>query len=51
MYIYIYTMNNDAMNGLNKQSKATSVSAFDFSTLYIKLPHNNLTEGLRDNSE
>ena len=40
------------MNGLNKQSKATSVSTFDFSTLYIKLPHNNnLTEGLRDNSE
>ena len=35
-------MNNDAMNGLNKQSKATSVSTFDFSTLYIKLPHNKL---------
>ena len=24
----------DAMNGLNKQRKATSVSSFDFSTLY-----------------
>ena len=32
----------DAMNGLNKQSKATFVSTFDFSTLYTKLPHNKL---------
>ena len=32
----------DAMNGLNKQRKATSVSIFDFSTLYTKLPHNKL---------
>ena len=30
----------DAMNGLNKQRKATSVSTFDFSTFYTKLPHN-----------
>ena len=29
----------DAMNGLNKRRKATSVSTFDFSTLYTKLPH------------
>ena len=27
------------MNGLNKRIKRTSVSAFDFSTLYTKLPH------------
>ena len=33
---------NDAMNGLNKQRKSTSVSTFDFSTLYTKLPHNKL---------
>ena len=32
----------DAMNGLNKQRKATSVSTFDFSILYTKLPHNKL---------
>ena len=30
------------MNGLNKQRKATSVSTFDFSTLYTKLPQNKL---------
>ena len=30
------------MNGLNKRNKATSVSAFDFSTLYTKLPHYEL---------
>ena len=32
----------DAMNGLNKRRKATSVSIFDVSTLYTKLPHNRL---------
>ena len=32
----------DAMNGLNKRRKETSVSTFDFSTLYTKLPHNKL---------
>ena len=32
----------DAMNGFNKQRKATSVSTFDFSTLYTKLAHNKL---------
>ena len=32
----------DPMNGLNKWKKATSVSTFDFSTLYSKLPHNKL---------
>ena len=32
----------DAMNGLNKRRKATSVSTFDFSTLYTKFPHNKL---------
>ena len=32
----------DAMNGLNKQRKATSVSTFDFCTMYTKLPHNKL---------
>ena len=30
------------MNGLNKRRKTTSVSTFDFSTLYTKLPHNKL---------
>ena len=30
------------MNGRNKRRKATSVLAFDFSTLYTKLPHNKL---------
>ena len=29
----------DTMNGLNKRRKATSVSTFDFSTLYTKLAH------------
>ena len=33
---------NDAMNGLNKRRKATSVSNFDFSTLYTKLPQYKL---------
>ena len=32
----------DTMNGINKQRKATSVSTFDFSTLYTKLPYNKL---------
>ena len=32
----------DAMNGLNKRRKATSVSTFDVSTFYTKLPHNKL---------
>ena len=32
----------DAMNGLNKRRQATSVSTFDFSTLYTKLPHKKL---------
>ena len=32
----------DAMNGLNKRRKATSVSTFDFSSFYTKLPHNKL---------
>ena len=32
----------DGMNGLNKRKKAISVSNFDFSTLYTKLPHNKL---------
>ena len=30
------------MNGLNKRRKATSVSAFDFSTFYTKFSHNKL---------
>ena len=32
----------DAVNGLNKRRKATSVLIFDFSTLYTKLPHKKL---------
>ena len=32
----------DAMNGINKGRKDTSVSTFGFSTLYTKLPCNNL---------
>ena len=31
----------DAMNGLNKRRKTTSVSTFEFSTLYTKLPQIN----------
>ena len=30
------------MKKLDKQRKSTSVSTFDFSTLYAKLPHNKL---------
>ena len=30
------------MNGLNKRRKPTSISTFDFSTLYTKFPHNKL---------
>ena len=30
----------DARNGVNKRRKGTSVSTFEFSTLYIKFPHN-----------
>ena len=32
----------DAMNGLNKWRKATSVSTIEFSTFYTKLPHNKI---------
>ena len=32
----------DAVNKLNKRNKAKSISTFDFSTLYTKLPHNKL---------
>ena len=32
----------DAMNGLNKRRKATSVSTIDFSTFYTELPQNKL---------
>ena len=32
----------NAMNNLNKRKKANSVSTFDFSTLYTKLPHDKL---------
>ena len=32
----------DAMNELHKRRKTTSVSMFNFSTLYIKLLHNKL---------
>ena len=35
----------DAVNGLNKQRKATSVLIFDFSTLYTKLPHKKTSDG------
>ena len=35
----------DSKNMLNKQRKATSVSTLDFSTLYIKLPHNQTSNG------
>ena len=36
----------DAMNGLIKRRKATSVSTFDFSTLYTKLPHDKFLMAL-----
>ena len=32
----------DAINKLNERNKANSISTFDFSTLYTKLPHNKL---------
>ena len=32
----------DAMNGVNKRRETTSVSTFDFPTLYTKLPHNKI---------
>ena len=32
----------DAMDGLNKRRKPTSISIFHFSTLYTKLPHNKI---------
>ena len=32
----------DAINKLSKRRKATSISVFDVSTLYTKLPHNKL---------
>ena len=32
----------DAINKLNERNKANSISNFDFSTLYTKLPHNKL---------
>ena len=32
----------NSINELNKRRKATSVSTFEFSTLYTKLPHNKL---------
>ena len=32
----------DAINKLNKRNKANSISTLDLSTLYTKLPHNNL---------
>lgn len=36
----------DAMMKLNKRNKAKSISTFDFSTLYTKLPHNKLLDVL-----
>ena len=46
VHIFWVVQNNkpvtDVMNGLNKRRKATSVSTFDVSTLYTKLPHNKL---------
>ena len=35
-----YKSVTDVMNKLNKHGKATSISTFDFSTLYNKLPYN-----------
>ena len=32
----------DAINKLNERNKANSISTFDLSTLYTKLPHNKL---------
>ena len=36
----------DAMNKLNARNKAKSISTFDFSTLYTKLPHDKLLDVL-----
>ena len=36
----------EAINRLNKRNKAKSITTFDFSTLYTKLPHNKLLKVL-----
>ena len=36
----------DAINRTNKKSSAKSISTFDFSTLYTKIPHNKLLDSL-----
>ena len=36
----------EKLNELNRYNKAKSISTFDFSTLYTKLPHDNLIEVL-----
>jgi hypothetical protein len=38
----------DSLNHINKKQKAKSISTFDFSTLYTKLPHNKLTKELSE---
>ena len=37
-----------SINNLNKRGKAKSISTFDFSTLYTKIPHNKLITVLED---
>jgi len=36
------------INMLNKRSKASSISCFDFSTLYTKIPHNGLLKVMNE---
>ena len=36
----------DTMNRINKRKRAKSISTYDFSTLYTKLPHNKLIKEL-----
>ena len=36
------------LNNINKKKNAKSISTFDFSTLYTKLPHDKLIKSLKD---
>ena len=38
----------NSINNLNKRSKASSISCFDFSTLYTNIPHDKLIKVMRE---
>ena len=40
--------NEDALNELNCRGKTTSISCFDISTLYTKIPHDKLLKVLNE---